>query len=372
MYSIAEAPLNFDRNAVHSANATFRVDFPVPIGDSATNRGVGKGDKMAGSKDLTNDQYKGLSDANLADDAETTLRDLNLITRSVEGIDNDPCLGDKPLSVANRDGGKTVGAPPSFYHENTAPAIEHMTPAKLTTLQGSFTSPDGEHALQPEEINAAVDRLQTMQSSILLARAEGRVVEKFDEETLHNLNERIQQLTERKEHLQNNPSTGDKLKALHKAGPKGIDGEIAKIDKGIAATQLAVDMTRNEVSLNDQKAQLDQMKTSFQQGQAQIDQVKKDLKQAENTLKAVDTKAVLEQTGLVGSMSQSERDELVKQANEAINVHESLKPQVKQLKEDQAGLKTEIKQGEKAVSMRDRLSPSVGQSAAQLGSGHKV
>jgi len=284
MSHINEAPLNFDANATFSANATFRVDFAVPIGNAPTNKGIGKGDKMAGDVGSKNDQYAGLSDSNLDPTRTEVLKDLNLITRSVassqvsqalglnsvvaeayakapdgrnigvsamasgsqlmtnavdangrpeaivtrdfdfkrpeiqkglydleavdyltgqidrhsgnifinnetgqvEGIDNDLCFGDKPISLATRDpgvGGKTVGAPPLFYHEDTAAAIEKMTPEDLTEMLKGVTAPDGTCGLSDAEIAAAVGRLETMQADIKLARSEGRVVAQFDDNT---------------------------------------------------------------------------------------------------------------------------------------------------------------------------------------------
>lgn len=284
MSHINEAPISFDANATFSANETFRVDFAVPIGNASTNKGIGKGDKLAGDEGSKNDQYAGLSDSNLDRTQTVVQKDLNLITRSVassqvsqslglnsvvaesyaktpdgrnigvsamasgsqlmtnavdangrpeaivtrdfdfsrpeiqkglydleavdyltgqidrhsgnifinnetgqvEGIDNDLCFGDKPLSVATRDsgvGGKTVGAPPHFYHEDTAAAIEKMTPEDLTEMLKGVTAPDGTCGLSDAEIAAAVGRLETMQADIKLARSEGRVVAQFDDDT---------------------------------------------------------------------------------------------------------------------------------------------------------------------------------------------
>lgn len=284
MPALEDAPFRFDKNATASANETFRVDFPTPIGDAATNKGVGKADKAVGNTHANNNQYAALSDSNLTEDQGTVIKEMNLITRSVassevsralglntvvaeayssapdgsnigvsafasgeqlmtittdangtmqntitrdfefkrpdiqkglydleatdyltgqidrhagnifinnatgqvEGIDNDLCLGEKPLSVAVRDGevaAKAPGVPPLYYHEDTAAAIEELTPEKLGGILRSAADAQGGHKLDEKEIEAAQARLENMKASITLARAEGRVVAKFDDAT---------------------------------------------------------------------------------------------------------------------------------------------------------------------------------------------
>lgn len=276
----ADAPIRFERNNVASANETYRADFPVPIGDSSTNKGIGKKDKTAGNGHPNNDQYLGLSDTAILKDSSGTstnvvAEDLNLISRSVascevsrligsnaiasesyarhnqenigvsafssgcsvteeegtichqfnfadpniqkglydleavdyltgqidrhagnifidhqtgqvQGIDNDLAFGSKPLSAAVQDpaiGGKAVGNPPYFYHQETADAIEALSPEQLRETLESVSDPDGNHRLSKPEIDACVQRLETMKSSITLARAQGRVVQQFDNAT---------------------------------------------------------------------------------------------------------------------------------------------------------------------------------------------
>lgn len=284
MPALEDAPFRFDKNATASANETFRVDFPAPIGDAATNKGVGKGDKAVGNFDPNNNQYAALSDDNLTEDRGTVIKEMNLITRSVassevnralglntvvaeaysaapdgsnigvsafasgeqlmtittdangnqentitrefefnrpeiqkglydleatdyltgqidrhagnifinnatgqvEGIDNDLCLGEKPLAEAVLDGevgAKAAGVPPLYYHEDTAAAIEQLTPEKLAGILQSAADANGGHKLADKEIQAAQARLENMKACITLARAEGRVVAKFDDAT---------------------------------------------------------------------------------------------------------------------------------------------------------------------------------------------
>jgi G:T/U-mismatch repair DNA glycosylase len=87
MPHIQEAPIRFDGNDGVSANETFRVAFPKPIGNSDTNQAVAKYEKLAGNLHSTNDQYRGLDDSMVEIDGEhgvdRVTRDLNLITRSV-------------------------------------------------------------------------------------------------------------------------------------------------------------------------------------------------------------------------------------------------------------------------------------------------
>lgn len=282
---IEEQPLKFNANVGFSANKTYRVDFPVPIGSASTNRGVAKGDKKAGQEDPDVGQYKGLSDSSVDVHQDLVKKDMNLISRSVassnvskalglnavvqeayanapdgsgyvgvsalasgsqmmvnvvdennqpkniitrdfdfsrpeiqkglydleavdyitgqidrhcgnifinnetgqvEGIDNDLCFGEKPLSQATSDsavGVKAVGAPPYFYHEGTAAAIEQMTPESLSDMLRGVRAPDGSCGLSEPEIQAACERLETMQAAIQLARSEGRVVSQFNRQT---------------------------------------------------------------------------------------------------------------------------------------------------------------------------------------------
>lgn len=285
MSHINEVPLRYETNDAHSANATYMAEFATPVGDSNTNRGVGKADRYAGNIDVNNNQYMGLSDSAIIESVQAT-RDLNLITRSVasskvsrmlgtecvvaeayatapdgkavgisamasgsqllsnvvnyqgegdamihrefdfsrheiqkglhdleavdyltgqidrhagnifinnqtgqvEGIDNDLCFGDKPLESAIRDreiAKKAIGVPPQFYHEDTAAAIEQMSEADLVDVLSSVSSPDGKHKLTEPEIGAAVERLKTLKASVQVARAEGRVVSTFNQQTLN-------------------------------------------------------------------------------------------------------------------------------------------------------------------------------------------
>lgn len=286
MPHIQEAPIRFDGNDGVSANETFRVAFPKPIGDSNTNQAVAKYDKLAGNIHKTNDQYRGLDDTmvEVADGhaADRVTRDLNLITRSVassevskalnlnsivdeaygrspdgtpinvsamsqgtqvmsttkvdgltiqtsaefnfadpeiqkglynleavdyltgqidrhggnffinpengavQGIDNDLCFGTKPLSEAVKDeavGGKAVGSPPLYYHEDTARRILELSLERLEATLRAVNSPTGNNALTNEEIQGALQRLDTMKQDIHMARLDGRVVTNFSPDT---------------------------------------------------------------------------------------------------------------------------------------------------------------------------------------------
>lgn len=104
----------------------------------------------------------------------------------VTGIDNDLCFGSKPIEIATQDsavGAKAVGKPPLFFHEDTAAQIEAMTPDKLREILSNVDDGNGNNKLSPAEIEAAVGRLNELKDAIAVARAEGRVVKEFNEET---------------------------------------------------------------------------------------------------------------------------------------------------------------------------------------------
>lgn len=177
-------------------------------------------------------------------------------------------------------------------------------------------------------------------------------------EVVRGLQGRMQELEQRKEQLQNNPSAADRLKAVLKHGPKGIEGEIASIDKKLAAAQRAIELEKQNVGVEQQKAGLQALKDDYQAGKQQLDQVRQDIKAAEEVIKRAGVEANLEESGLAPKMTDSQRDDFVREANQAVNVREALKSEQVGLKDAQKELKAQIKEEEKAVSVREKLAAS--------------
>lgn len=134
MPSIQEKPIRFDDNkGVASANETFRVAFPVPVGGSDTNQGVAKYDKPAGNTSMANDQFMGLDDSmvSLTDDGYAATRDLNLITRSTA------------TSEVNKALGLSVVVDEAYAKSPDGTPINVSAMALGTQVTASVSSPDG-------------------------------------------------------------------------------------------------------------------------------------------------------------------------------------------------------------------------------------
>lgn len=148
------------------------------------------------------------------------------------------------------------------------------------------------------------------------------------------------------------PDTTDRIKAFLQHGPKGTEAAIAKIDKEIAAVNLARAQARAGVSIDQQQQDLDSMKTRLQENKQGLKDLRESEKILTNIERKVDLDGSLKEASLGGNMSTSERDSLVKEMNKAINVREALKPREEAMKKDVKELSAEVKQGEKAVQVR--------------------
>lgn len=183
---------------------------------------------------------------------------------------------------------------------------------------------------------------------------------------------KVDKLMEKRAKLEH-PDAADRIKAFLQHGPKGTEAAIAKIDKEIAAVNLARSQAQSGVSIDQQKQDLDSMKTRLQENKQGL----KDLRESEKILTNIERKAdldgTLKETSLGGNMSTSERDSLVKEMNKAINVREALKPQEETMKKDVKELGADVKQGGKALQVRQALgNPGPAAPAAANSKGHSV
>lgn len=162
MPHISDSPLKFEQNGGGTANVTYRVDFPAPIGNSSTNKGIAKGDKEVGNEDaMANNQYKGLDESFLDDTATIVQKEMNLITRSVASSQVSQSLGleavvDEAYAIA--PDGKPVGVSAFASGEQAMTNIvdEHGQPLNTITRQFDYSDPNIQKGLYDLE---AVDYL---------------------------------------------------------------------------------------------------------------------------------------------------------------------------------------------------------------------
>jgi len=172
-----------------------------------------------------------------------------------------------------------------------------------------------------------------------------------------NFDARIDELKQRRDKLENNPSVGDRMKAVAKHGTGGIAAEITSIDREIAATVTARELAANGVSVEDQKAGLDGVRAERVENKQQMSQLKQAEKKLESIERAADLHTTLEQSGLGSPMSSQQKTQLAREAGQAVNVRESLKPQEQAMQQKDRDLKQDIKHGDKALKVREKLGP---------------
>lgn len=255
---------------------------------------------------------------------------------------------DGSIAVKPAGGGQTFNEKRANEHINKALENQGMPVPELPQGQ------ERDQVLAPQ-MEAGQERIEIYNSKVAL---EARKTEE-----VKSLKAHISELEGKKEHLQNHASKGEKFKAILKNGPKGMAAELAKVDKEILAAKKALEVVQSGTGVDQQKADLHQKKGELQAGKQKLDQVNKEIKDAEKVIKKAGLKANLDEAMLGPGLSDKERDNLVRQANAAINVREALKPHAQQLKEAQKDLKAEVKMGEKAVSVRDKVGPKPGQAA---------
>jgi hypothetical protein len=234
------------------------------------------------------------------------------------------------------------------------PVVDHS----LSRLPGSviIVAGDGGHSMK--------DTLKAMYN---VDQSDAAKQARKHDEVLALLNH-LEELKEDRNQL-NNPSSSQRLKAVAKNGPRGIQAEIDKVEQKIRTTERGLEAALNEIGLDDQKATRQQMKDALQANKRELGVIKADIKAAENDLKNVSLNEQL----LGSSLKTSEKAELAHQANNAINVREALKPRAEQLKAANQDLKAEIKAEKKAISVREKIQSSLGKpSAGDLAGGLKV
>jgi DNA repair exonuclease SbcCD ATPase subunit len=161
------------------------------------------------------------------------------------------------------------------------------------------------------------------------------------------LDDRIDVLKAKKDHLEHHATVGDKIKAFFKHGLEGVDGEVAKINKKIDATQHARDDVDADVSVEQRQKELDQLKDK----QATLAQEKQNAK-------GVLLMKNMEASGMnVGS---TVSDKAVKEARDT---YAKVKP-------EQKDLAKEIKAKEKVLSVREKLGPKTGGTGKSQDLGH--
>lgn len=116
----------------------------------------------------------------------------------VSGIDNDlafPTIDREQMITQSNLSAKVIAGKPQFLHEDTADKIEALKPETLRAALESIELPEGVAPLETAAIDGAVQRLQELQAEIKEMRKDGRVVQKFDDNTYQKALERQQAIT---------------------------------------------------------------------------------------------------------------------------------------------------------------------------------
>ncbi|MES2593884.1 MAG: hypothetical protein V4662_01030 [Verrucomicrobiota bacterium] len=106
--------------------------------------------------------------------------------KEVRGIDNDlafPTVSRDQLLHDDAVAAKAVATKPMFMHSDTADKIEALKPEDLRKALESIETPAGVAGLEPEAIDGAVNRLKELQDHVKDLRKDGRVVDKFNDDT---------------------------------------------------------------------------------------------------------------------------------------------------------------------------------------------
>lgn len=106
--------------------------------------------------------------------------------KEVRGIDNDlafPTVNREQMLQDDAVAAKAVGTKPMFMHSDTADKIEALKPEDLRKALQNIETPGGVAGLETEAIDGAVNRLKELQDHVKDLRKDGRVVDKFNDET---------------------------------------------------------------------------------------------------------------------------------------------------------------------------------------------
>jgi hypothetical protein len=153
------------------------------------------------------------------------------------------------------------------------------------------------------------------------------------QQKLQPFNDRIQALKDEQTRLSQNPTFGDKFKAFFQHGFKGVQGEIEKVQGKIDITEMAKKSVASGKSLDDLRDKLDTLKMD-----------RADLQQTMDLAKNVVVMRRLDES--LGKMSKVSDD----QVNKAIGEHQ-------QAKQERDDLSAKIKDKEKTLKVREKLSP---------------
>ncbi|MBL9183088.1 MAG: hypothetical protein JNN17_13190 [Verrucomicrobiaceae bacterium] len=261
-------------------------------------------------------------------------------------------MPDESLVIKPAGGGQTFNEKRANEHIEKALA-DHQLPA-------------GEPLLGQDRSAALVAQLENGQKR--MAAYESKIAAHAAQKNeLHDLNKHLEALEAKKEHLQNNASKGEKIKAILKNGLNGTSAEIKKIDQQIAATRDAIEAVQAGMNIDQQKAGLRDLGREARQAGREV----KKLEKAEQIIAKASYKGALDDMGIAG-LTDSERDALIQKANKAINVREALKPQEQQLRQKSEELKADEKKASKAVSVRERMRPQGAPAAGGHRGGHSV
>ena len=151
----------------------------------------------------------------------------------------------------------------------------------------------------------------------------GKVLQEVD--AVRPFQARIKELEKQKNDLENRPKVGDKVKAFFNHGRKGLDGEIAKVDKRIAATQVAKDDVAQGISTKERREEIQGMKDD-------IGKLKKDINKLASNVTANSLEKGTKNPSVSDAQAQKSMDKLKDKVPERKNLKETVKIQEKSLK----------------------------------------